>query len=163
MIKFGLFYIGLKDETYYWELVVSNLRKTSVVLISLLVRNSYMQLMLILSVLYINHQLIRKFEPYEEESINDLDILSSTAAISTIMLGLLFLDDSKAKESVEFEIVFYCLLFVNLNFAVQWTVSLIKYQMEKIKTKLLDKSMKEKKGKSLTFQAFARQRKFEKS
>lgn len=31
---FGLFYIGLKDETYYWEVVVNNLRKVVVVAIS---------------------------------------------------------------------------------------------------------------------------------
>jgi len=31
---FGLFYIGLKDETFYWEVVINNLRKVIIVAIS---------------------------------------------------------------------------------------------------------------------------------
>ena len=34
IIKFGLFYIGLKDEAYYWEIMVSNYRKMAIVIIA---------------------------------------------------------------------------------------------------------------------------------
>jgi len=30
VIKYGLFYIGLRDETYYWECLVSNGRKIAI-------------------------------------------------------------------------------------------------------------------------------------
>jgi hypothetical protein len=35
IIKYGLFYIGLSDENYYWELVVNNLRKIVVIIVSI--------------------------------------------------------------------------------------------------------------------------------
>lgn len=34
VIKYGLFYIGLTNEAYYWEVVVNNLRKLIVAAIS---------------------------------------------------------------------------------------------------------------------------------
>lgn len=57
VITFGLFYIGLKDETFYWEVVVNNLRKLIVVAMSVIFGQSqaHLQLMLIFSYLYFNH------------------------------------------------------------------------------------------------------------
>lgn len=62
IIKYGLFYIGLKDESYYWEVIVSNYRKMAIVIIAATVseKNSYFQLLLVFTILYINHAALRK-------------------------------------------------------------------------------------------------------
>jgi hypothetical protein len=35
LIKYGMFYIGLKDKHYYWELIVINIRKIIATAISI--------------------------------------------------------------------------------------------------------------------------------
>jgi hypothetical protein len=57
VIKYGLFYIGLRDDRFYWEILVSNFRKVYIVGITVSVSstNARMQLMLIFSYLYFNH------------------------------------------------------------------------------------------------------------
>jgi hypothetical protein len=34
IIKYGLFYIGLRDQTFFWEIIVNNLRKVLIVALS---------------------------------------------------------------------------------------------------------------------------------
>ena len=35
IIKYGLFYVGLTDEGYYWEIIVINVRKVIFIAISI--------------------------------------------------------------------------------------------------------------------------------
>jgi len=35
LIKYGLYYVGLRDEVFYWEIVVVNLRKFIIVVTSI--------------------------------------------------------------------------------------------------------------------------------
>lgn len=66
IIKYGLFYIGLKDKAYWWEVVASNLRKALVIgiTVSITEKRAYLQLTLVFTFLYFNHQMIKFFEPY---------------------------------------------------------------------------------------------------
>jgi hypothetical protein len=32
LIKFGLFYVGLNDEAYFWEVIISNARKITFII-----------------------------------------------------------------------------------------------------------------------------------
>ena len=66
IIKYGLFYIGLRDKTYWWEVVVSNFRKALIIGLttSITEKRAYLQLTLIFTFLYVNHQMIKYFKPY---------------------------------------------------------------------------------------------------
>jgi hypothetical protein len=39
VIKYGLFYIGLTDESFYWEIGINNLKKIAVVAITVSLNN----------------------------------------------------------------------------------------------------------------------------
>lgn len=72
IIKYGLFYIGLKDETYYWEIIVSNYRKMAIVITAASVTESrsFFQLLLVFTILYLNHFALQKVNPYSEKWLN---------------------------------------------------------------------------------------------
>jgi len=72
LILYGLFYVGLRDETFYWEVIVNNGRKLffSIISVSIDKSQTHQQLMLIFSYLYLNHQFIKKTQPYEDPIIN---------------------------------------------------------------------------------------------
>jgi len=66
IIKYGLFYIGLRDKAYWWEVVASNFRKAFIIGIttSISEKRAYLQLILVFTFLYVNHQAIKNFKPY---------------------------------------------------------------------------------------------------
>jgi hypothetical protein len=64
IIKYGLFYIGLKDETFFWEIIVNNLRKVLIVALSVTIQNGTLQLLMIFCYVYFNHQIIKLYKPY---------------------------------------------------------------------------------------------------
>ena len=57
LIKYGLYYVGLTDKSYYWEVVVVNFRKVFMITAFVSISRSQIQLqaMLCFSVLYIHH------------------------------------------------------------------------------------------------------------
>jgi hypothetical protein len=57
IIKYGLFYIGFNDSSYYWEIIVNNLRKLVIIGISVAFNQKQGQftLLAIFSYLYFNH------------------------------------------------------------------------------------------------------------
>jgi len=63
LILYGLFYVGLTDDAFFWEVLVNNSRKLfiSVISVSFDKSQAHVQLMLIFTYLYINHQLIKNF------------------------------------------------------------------------------------------------------
>jgi len=89
VIKYGLFYIGLRDETYYWECLVSNGRKIaiSVIIASIHEKQAHTQLMIAFTLLYANHQFIKQVQPYQEPFLNNMDLSSSRASLAGVHLG----------------------------------------------------------------------------
>jgi hypothetical protein len=61
VIKYGLFYIGLTDKSFYWEIAVNNLKKVAVVAVTVSLNNqNVMQMLLfIFFVLFAYHQGIK--------------------------------------------------------------------------------------------------------
>jgi hypothetical protein len=64
ILKYGLFYIGFKDSSYYWEIIVNNLRKLVIILISIFFNSKteeaiHSALLAMFTYLYVNHQLLK--------------------------------------------------------------------------------------------------------
>lgn len=118
---------------------MNNIRKLTVAAISVSLGESrgHFQLMLIFSCLYFNHQLIKNFQPYQEKLLNKIDLQSSTAAISAILLGLLFLRGNSSRSLIEMEVVFWALLLVNLIFIISWIRALALFYFNKFQTNVL--------------------------
>lgn len=105
---------------------------------------SHIQLMVIFSLLYINHQMTKSFEPYQEKYINQIDLQSSTASIFAIILGLMFLRGNSARSTTEMELVFWVLLFFNSLFVIRWAAALSKIYIDKVQRRVLKSAMKPK-------------------
>jgi hypothetical protein len=77
VIKYGLFYIGLKDEKYYWEILVNNAKKVVVVILSVSLNNDegiWKLLMIIFTFLYVYHLQIKTHQPYIEPYLNEVEL-----------------------------------------------------------------------------------------
>lgn len=57
LIKYGLYYVGLTDESYYWEVLIVNFRKVFMITIFVSIGRTqvHLQAMLCFSVLYFHH------------------------------------------------------------------------------------------------------------
>lgn len=63
--------------------------------------------------------------------------MSSSAAISAVMLGLLFIDQtSNNRDTLEMEFVFWVLLIMNVAFLLRWIVTIAKIYIFKIRSKV---------------------------
>ena len=93
IIKYGLFYIGLTDKAFWWELIAVNLRKL-VFVGATLAAYSYsanMQGLIAFLVIFINHFFLKYIKPYNKPYLNNLDILGSLISQLTILSGMFFL------------------------------------------------------------------------
>ena len=93
IIKYGLFYIGLTDKAFWWELIAVNLRKL-VFVGATLAAYSYsanMQGLIAFLVIFINHFFLKWIKPYNKPYLNNLDILGSLISQLTILSGMFFL------------------------------------------------------------------------
>eukprot|EP00347_Sterkiella_histriomuscorum_P017723 403348241 len=80
---YGLYYIGLKDEVYYWELIVINLRKLLFITCSTILATQKAQFRgyLGLLVLFVNNQLCKKYQPFIDSNMNTLEYHASFASV----------------------------------------------------------------------------------
>eukprot|EP00347_Sterkiella_histriomuscorum_P000273 403376514 len=72
---YGLYYIGLKDEVFYWELIISNLRKLLFITCSTILATQKAQFRgyLGLIVLFVNNQLSNRFMPFIDSKMNTIE------------------------------------------------------------------------------------------
>lgn len=89
-----------------------------------------------------NHQLIKYIKPYQARYINQIDLQSSTAAISAILLGMLFRRGNSSRSLFELELVFWALLFVNLCFVLRWVRAISLIYIDKIQRRILKDEFK---------------------
>ena len=79
IIKYGLFYIGLTDKAYWWELMAVNFRKFFFAGATLAAyqHTANLQGLMAFTVVSINHSLLKLIKPYTKEYLNNLDIFAS--------------------------------------------------------------------------------------
>eukprot|EP00347_Sterkiella_histriomuscorum_P014225 403361694 len=79
---YGLYYIGLKNEVFYWELIVVNIRKLIFIICSTILATQKAQIRgyLGLLVLYVNNQLCIKFMPFIDQQMNRIEYHATFAS-----------------------------------------------------------------------------------
>lgn len=91
---YGFLYIGLKPNTFYWEILL-HFRKVALLSANIFLTRFeplYRALLgFILMILYI--ELLQKIEPYQREELNDLELKATFAAFATFYGGLFFVSD----------------------------------------------------------------------
>jgi hypothetical protein len=93
---YGIFYIGLNDDSFHWEIVVMNIRKFLLILVSTFFpssRTSFKGYVGILT-LFIQRHISHYMCPYIDPRFNQIDALGSFVSICTIFGGVLFLPES---------------------------------------------------------------------
>ena len=122
LIKYGLFYIGLTDRGYYWEIVVINLRKVIFICIavSFSKETKMMQALMCFIVLYANLSLLKYVKPYNKKYLNFMDEVASVTAILTLLNGIFFLDPVMESSENGILILFVIILAVNIAYLLYW-------------------------------------------
>ena len=94
IIKYGLFFIGLTDKGYYWEIIVVNFRKVFFIAIAVSMSkiSQELQALLCFTVLYLYMSLLKYIKPYNKPYLNFTDEFSTFTSIMTLMTGMFFLD-----------------------------------------------------------------------
>jgi len=135
IIKYGLYYIGLTDKAFYWEIAVINARKVLFIAIavSLSMQSKMIQALICFVVLYINIQLLKSIQPYTKAYLNDTDILSTNAAIGTMLMGIMFLEEDTTNDEVQRITFFFILMTFNIVFLVWWFWAIGKVAYHKLK------------------------------
>ncbi|CDW75362.1 UNKNOWN [Stylonychia lemnae] len=85
--RFGLFFIGLNDNQYYWEILLINFRKIIFILCSTL-----------LSEVNASIKLIHSVKPYIDPRFNDIEKQSVYAATLSLYGGIFFLQNFNIRD-----------------------------------------------------------------
>lgn len=92
--SYGLFFIGLHDNAYFWEVVVTNARKLIFIICSTLFSSSSAVIKALIGamVLFLQMQLLHYYNPYIDPRFNTIEHLAIYASIFTVFAGLFFLE-----------------------------------------------------------------------
>eukprot|EP00347_Sterkiella_histriomuscorum_P008394 403345262 len=120
--QYGLYYIGFKDNTFYWQIGVINIRRIIYIAITVSLSKFQKQLYAIICVIviYIYMQLVRSLKPYESEYLNQMDSFASLATSSTIIFGLFFLDKKNTQNQNVVMTLFSFIVVINCTFFIYW-------------------------------------------
>jgi hypothetical protein len=83
---YGIFYIGLNDDTFYWEILVMNIRKFFIIITATFItssNNSYKGYLGILAMLMQRH-LSHYKQPFIDQRFNNIEIISSLASVNIL-------------------------------------------------------------------------------
>ena len=91
---YGLFYVGLSNDVYYWEIIVVNLRKLLIIAAGTFLNQDYSSFKALLTIIVLMSQnyYTRKLEPYIDPRNTDIDFHSSMASILILFGGMFFID-----------------------------------------------------------------------
>ncbi|TNV87899.1 hypothetical protein FGO68_gene396 [Halteria grandinella] len=123
VLNFGLFFVGLDDHAYYWEVIVTNLRKIIFIICGTILSpvNDTVKVLIGVIIIYFQSQAWNNYRPYFDPRFNSVEFHSQFAAIITIMGGLFFVQDEVRNSNNTLLILFLVVLFYNIWFLVSWT------------------------------------------
>ena len=142
IIKYGLFFIGLTDKGFYWEILVINIRKVVfiAVAVSLSQHSSFFQTILTFSTLFAYMRLVRHIKPYNKPYLNLMDQFSSLASILSLLVCMFFLEP-KLKERTDWVMSLF-IMTVSFNgiFILYWVVRMGIVLLTKINKLVVDRA-----------------------
>eukprot|EP00347_Sterkiella_histriomuscorum_P002411 403368259 len=107
---FGLFYVGLTEDNFYWEILIVNIRKISFILCSTVLSSLNAQL-----------KLLHKRQPYQDPEFTKIEYHSQYAAILCLYGGMFFTDPDVNDNQQALLVLFLLILIYNLYFYSLWT------------------------------------------
>ncbi|CDW76979.1 UNKNOWN [Stylonychia lemnae] len=105
MTEYGLFYTGLKDENYYWEVTYA---------------------MIGLGLIFMELQISHLQSPYMDPHMNLIDRLSSYASISILIGGMFYISDEFKNKDSAMTTLFVIILILNMIFGFFWLYTFLK-------------------------------------
>eukprot|EP00347_Sterkiella_histriomuscorum_P023866 403333113 len=135
---YGLFYVGLTDKAIYWELIVVNFRKFTIIVIGTFVTQDKQSLKALLTILilFIQNYYTRNVDPYIDPRNSQIDFHSSMASVSYSILyefiqilvlfgGMFFIDADVQKNDSVLTALFFMILLYNVFFLSQWLLTFL--------------------------------------
>ncbi|TNV87891.1 hypothetical protein FGO68_gene17182 [Halteria grandinella] len=132
---YGIFYIGLNDDTYYWEIRIVSLRKISLILSAALISSSLQSYKGYIGMiaLFFQRHLSHYKSPYIDPRFNDIDNYGTIASIFTIFGGILMIPDERQtyqqNEDLFKGLVFYLIVIYNGYFLGLWVFHFVSVQL----------------------------------
>jgi len=122
LIKYGLFYVGLSDKMFYWEIIIINSKKVLIIVASILLSrtNKVFLSLLCFLILYLNVLLCRYTSPYTSESLNSIEACSIIAGVAVILIGIFFLEPLEHNQEHFALVLFMILIGINLWYIILW-------------------------------------------
>mmetsp|Transcript_29682 Transcript_29682/g.28873 ORF Transcript_29682/g.28873 Transcript_29682/m.28873 type:complete len:94 (-) Transcript_29682:74-355(-) len=92
-MKYGIYYRGFKDEYFYWDILVVNIKRILYVLLTLtlLESNKHIFILSIFSIMYLYMWSVKVFKPYQSDSLNNLDQYSALTTSMTLVFSLVYI------------------------------------------------------------------------
>ncbi|TNV74882.1 hypothetical protein FGO68_gene8180 [Halteria grandinella] len=123
VLNYGLFYVGLDDHAYFWEIVVTNIRKVIFIICGTILSpvNSTIKVLIGIVIIYTQTQWRSNFKPYFDPRFNSVEFHSQFAAIFTFFVGLFFVQEELKSNNNTLLLLFLIVLGYNVFFLVVWT------------------------------------------
>jgi glycerol uptake facilitator-like aquaporin len=115
-----ILYQGLKPANFYWEFV-NTIRK--VLLLVILVLSDSMKILFGVFILVGSARLQLHIRPYRDEENNKIELMAIIVGIVTLMATMIY----NSEDSVDFlnVIVFIVIIFLNVQFLIEWVYKMI--------------------------------------
>ena len=93
-MRYGLFFVGLTDDAYFWEILVSNTRKVLFIMCTTLLSstNSTMKALMGLIIIMVQTQLLTAYRPYIDPRFNAVEYHSQVASVSHYLITFIAAD-----------------------------------------------------------------------
>jgi len=127
--RFGFFYIGYKEDYYFWEFVIMY-RKIFTICISMINESVIFAkgaLVLLLNSISFSIQVSRM--PFTDQNLNYLESLSIKVSIVTIFGGLFYIQQSFG-DFIQ-AIIFILIIMINLYFTLAWLSMVLGHAFKK--------------------------------
>jgi len=125
--KYGLYYIGFTDKSFYWQVVIINLRRVLYIGIAVAVQggNKNIFVFLIFLIMYIYMSGTRWIRPYQKHYMNDVDAYSSLTTSITLLSSVFFIYNGDDISDEVLTAIFIILIIMNSAYLLYWLVKLI--------------------------------------
>ena len=92
LVKFGIYYVGLTDKRYYWEVLFLNTRKIMVSAVFALLNSVsvFWTVMASFSVIYIIFGFFKKLDPFYSLMATNLEKIATIVSMITLLAALAF-------------------------------------------------------------------------
>ncbi|TNV87766.1 hypothetical protein FGO68_gene11233 [Halteria grandinella] len=140
ILEYGLFYVGLTEEAYFWEVIVSNIRKIIFVSCSTLLSsfNPIIKAIIAVAALIVQMQMSHNFSPYIDPRFDQIEHLGIYSSVFTVFMGLIYVQNDIQKSNSAQLVVFLFIMATNLLFFIQWIRSfatvILRTQMQRLQS-----------------------------